>query len=90
MHTHAPRRTSPPRCSKNTTFGASDVLELVSLLESGTAAPWAVGRRAGEEGAAVVRPSRWVGEVHWRAGCWVGRGRLCVKASLNVHASMYL
>ena len=39
-------------CSKNITFGASDVLELVSLLDAGTAAPLAVGRRPGATGAA--------------------------------------
>ena len=46
--------------SKNITFGVSDVLELVTLLDSGTAAPWAVGAASGQPGA-VVRPSRWVG-----------------------------
>ncbi|KAL4438704.1 hypothetical protein ABPG77_006308 [Micractinium sp. CCAP 211/92] len=39
--------------SKNITFGASDVLELVGLLESGAAQALALG-----EQAAVVRPSR--------------------------------
>lgn len=45
-------------CSKNVTFGAGDVLELVALLEAGTAAPLAVGSSGA--GGAVVRPSRWV------------------------------
>ena len=55
--------------SKNITFGVSDVLELVTLLDSGTAAPWAVGAASGQPGA-VVRPSRWVG-----GGSWVGGGQ---------------
>ena len=60
-----------PRCSKGLTFGASDVRELVTLLDSGAAAPYAVGCGAGggsaaaggggqqvAQGAVVVRPSR--------------------------------
>ena len=55
--------------SKNITFGVSDVLELVTLLDSGTAAPWAGGTAAGQPGA-MVRPSRW---VRWgRVGIGVG------------------
>ena len=74
---HAPLPPFPPQLtavpfSKNTTFGAADVRELVGLLQSGEAAPWAVGaglRAPGGGGgvnpagaapdlAAVVRPSR--------------------------------
>jgi hypothetical protein len=58
---------APPlsfRCSKNTTFGAGDVLELVTLLDSGAAAPYAVGTEAGASTSrqpdSVVRPSRCV------------------------------
>ena len=48
-------------CSKNITFGISDVLELVTLLDSGAAAPYTVGSAgagASSQLAAVVRPSR--------------------------------
>lgn len=41
--------------SKNVTFGAADVLELIGLLESGTAAPWKFGSK---DDAAVIRPSK--------------------------------
>ncbi|PSC67581.1 DNA mismatch repair PMS1 isoform X3 [Micractinium conductrix] len=47
--------------SKNIVFGAPDVLELVTLLDSGAAAPMAVGGGAATQSAtagAVVRPSR--------------------------------
>ena len=44
------------------TFGVSDVLELISLLEAGSAAPWAAGKGSAPgdawAGGAVVRPSR--------------------------------
>ncbi|KAI3431618.1 hypothetical protein D9Q98_004667 [Chlorella vulgaris] len=55
-------RLSAVPFSKNTTFGAGDVLELVTLLDSGAAAPYAVGTEAGASTSrqpdSVVRPSR--------------------------------
>ena len=67
-----PPNPPPPLCSKGLTFGASDVRELVTLLDSGAAAPYAVGGGAAgggsaaaaggggaqSQGAVVVRPSR--------------------------------
>ena len=48
-------------CSKNVTFGVSDVLELVNLVETGAAAAYEVGSagaRTSTQQGAVVRPSR--------------------------------
>ena len=45
--------------SRNTTFGAADVRELVALLDAGGAAPLALGSApAAAQQGAVVRPSR--------------------------------
>jgi DNA mismatch repair protein PMS2 len=63
--------------SRNVTFGAHDVLEVVGLLESGEGAAWRVG---GGAGGAVVRPSRCARLVP-RAAC-VRALALCRGAAL--------
>ena len=45
--------------SRNTTFGAADVLELVSLLNDGDAAPLPMSRSASDSAAdTIIRPSK--------------------------------
>ena len=45
--------------SRNTTFGAADVLELVALLNNGDAAPLTMGRSASDLAPdTIIRPSK--------------------------------
>lgn len=65
-----PAGPPPPGRSKNITFGATDVLELVGLLDGGAAQPLALG----EQGR-VVRPSRWGGAGAGAALAGQAKGR---------------
>ena len=57
--------------SRNTTFGAADVLELVALLNTGDAAPLTMGRSASDLAPdTIVRPSKCALAKHCPCAFW--------------------